>query len=40
MGDDRNIVWSQIEAAADAAGISPSDVVKNIGTTLHQQAPA
>ncbi len=29
-GDDRNILWSEIAASAEAAGISPADAVRNI----------
>jgi hypothetical protein len=29
-GDERNILWSEIAASAEANGISPADAVQNI----------
>ena len=29
-GDDRNILWSQVEAAAQASDISPTEAAKNM----------
>jgi hypothetical protein len=36
-GDDRNINWSEIEAAAQASDISTDDPVKNIEAMRQQQ---
>lgn len=37
MGDNRNILWSDIEAAADAMGITPGQVVENIKDMAEQK---
>lgn len=29
-GDDRNILWSEIVASADANSLSPADAIQNI----------
>ena len=38
QGDDRNILWSQVVASADAAGISPQQAAENIKTMADQRA--
>jgi hypothetical protein len=37
QGDDRNILWSQVVASADAAGISPQQAAQNIKDMADQQ---
>ena len=36
-GDDRNILWSEIVASAEAAGVSPSEAAQNISAMAAQQ---
>ena len=36
-GDERNITWSQIEAAADAGGQTPQEAVRNMARMAQQQ---
>ena len=36
-GDDRNILWSEVVASAEANGISPADAVQNIVKMADQQ---
>jgi len=36
-GDERNITWSQIEAAADANGMSAEQALKNMAQMARQQ---
>jgi hypothetical protein len=38
-GDDRNILWSEIVASAEANGLSPADAVQNIAQMSERQAP-
>ncbi len=38
MGDERNIVWRDVEQAAEAAGITPQEVAENILQASRQQA--
>lgn len=38
MGDERNITRDDLQAAAEAAGISMQDVVNNIATTAAKAA--
>jgi hypothetical protein len=37
-GDDRNILWSEIVASAEAAGVSSSDAARNISAMAAQQS--
>lgn len=37
MGDDRNILWSDIEAAAEAMDLTPGQVVENIKNMAEQK---
>jgi hypothetical protein len=37
-GDDRNILWSEIVASADANNLSPADAVKNIVQMTEEQS--
>jgi hypothetical protein len=37
-GDDRHILWSEIVASAEAAGISPQEASNNIMEMAKQQA--
>jgi hypothetical protein len=37
QGDDRNILWSQIVASAEANDISPAEAVRNIQAMADQQ---
>ena len=39
-GDERNITWSEIEAAADANGMSPEQVVAADGSAAILTAPS
>jgi hypothetical protein len=36
-GDDRNIAWSEIQAAAEANDASPSEAIQNMQTMAEQQ---
>ncbi|HEX6237536.1 MAG TPA: hypothetical protein VFZ68_10110 [Acidimicrobiales bacterium] len=36
-GDDRNILWSEIEAAADANEMSPGQAIENMSQMANQQ---
>ncbi len=36
-GDDRNILWSEIVASAEASDISTADAVRNIAQMNEQQ---
>jgi hypothetical protein len=38
-GDDRNILWSEIVAAAEASGISVDQAVDNIAEMAAKQGP-
>jgi hypothetical protein len=38
-GDDRNILWSEIVASADANGLSPADAVQNIVQMAEKEGP-
>jgi hypothetical protein len=38
LGDDRNILWSEIVAAADANDITPSEAVRNIQAMAEQMS--
>jgi hypothetical protein len=40
QGDDRNIIWSEIVAAAEADGISPAKAVQNMQAMAKQQGNA
>lgn len=37
-GDDRNITWSDIQAAASANGMSPDEAIENMSDMAAQQA--
>lgn len=37
MGDDRNILWSQIVASAEANDITPAEAVLNMQAMAEQQ---
>lgn len=37
-GDDRNILWSEVVASAEAVGISPTEAAQNIREMADQQA--
>lgn len=37
QGDERNINWSEIVAAAEANDISPNEVIQNMQTMAQQQ---
>jgi hypothetical protein len=37
QGDERNILWSQIVASAEANDISPAEAVRNIQSMAEQQ---
>lgn len=37
-GDDRNILWSQVVASADAVGISPAEAAQNIHEMADKRA--
>lgn len=39
-GDDRNITWSDIEASAEASGVSPAQAVENINEMAEQKGAA
>ncbi len=36
-GDDRNIAWSQVVAAAEANGASPTEAIQNMQKMAEQQ---
>ena len=36
-GDDRNILWSEIVASAEANGMSAADAIRNISQMNEQQ---
>jgi hypothetical protein len=36
-GDDRNIAWSEIEAAAEANDASPTEAIQNMQRMAEQQ---
>lgn len=37
-GDDRNINWSEVVAAAEANDISPEEAIRNMQTMAEQQS--
>jgi hypothetical protein len=37
-GDDRNILWSEVVASADAVGLSPQQAADNIREMAEQQS--
>ncbi len=39
-GDERNITWSEIEAAAEANGQTPAETVRNMQEMAEQQGAA
>ena len=39
-GDERNITWSQVVAAAEAGGVTPSQAAQNVNDMAGQQASA
>ena len=40
QGDDRNITWSEIVAAAESGGITPANAVQNIQAMAQEQGNA
>ena len=38
IGDERNLMWSEIEAAADANGMSPEQAVANMQQMAQQRS--
>jgi hypothetical protein len=38
MGDDRNILWSEIVASAEANDITPAEAVRNIQAMSEQMS--
>jgi hypothetical protein len=39
LGDDRNILWSEIVASAEANDITPAEAVRNIQAMAEQMGP-
>ena len=37
-GDERNILWSEVVASADANGLSPADAIQNIVHMSEEQS--